>query len=183
MKSNFFKQIGAGVMIGLMSIWCFVARPASVSFTIRGTDTNLVLCPTAVGCTNSGNITAISCTATAAVAFTFALYDSPNRFLTNITGAWTNYTPTVQTNTTSYVDILNNTNTISYLYITNIATVMTNATSSSYSNAYQLLGVFSAPSSSTVYIPYTSPNIYSLGLFATNLSGGGNVTIQYNPYH
>lgn len=139
---------------------------ASASWSVAGTN-SIIQGP--------GNITQITLTATGAVMFV-KLLDMPTNTLTYVVGAYTNYTPTVYTNTATYTDILGNTVSNSYRYLTNIPTSVAQST-----NNYRTIGTFVVPANDTVTIPYVSANPFVFGVGYTNV-GGGSVTIQYAPY-
>ncbi len=170
-QMTFTKQIAAGMMIGLMVLWGFFAPAASVTVNAPGAQTNSLV-------TGPGQITQISITATAGIACVFYLYDAPALSLTNYTGQYTNYVPTVYTNISTYTDILGNTVSNSYYYITNVPTTVGSA--GKVTNTYRLIGVYAAPASSSIVIPFTTANPFIFGLMASNNVGGAAV-INYQP--
>lgn len=174
MKNKIFKQIMTGLMLTYLVCWSFIGSGATVAITPGTAATNSLVS------SNSGLITQISLTSTAGVAFVVSLYDAPALTLTYTNYAWTNYTLVERTNTTAYVDILNNTNTISYRYLTNVSTVMSNLNNTTWSNNFRLIGTFAAPAGTTVTIPYITANPFFRGLMATN-NVGGSLSVQYLP--
>lgn len=166
-----FKQIVSATLVALMLTWGIAGFSASVTIAPAGPTTNSIV-------TGPGLITQVSCTATAGVAVAWSLYDAPGLSLTNYTAQYTNYVPTVYTNITTYTDILGNTVSNSYYYITNIATTVGSA--GKVTNSYRLIGVFVAPASSTITIPYDTANPFIFGLMASN-SAGGTFTVNYQP--
>jgi hypothetical protein len=172
MKKNIsFKYIVSALMVGLVLTWGILSQGAVVTSTPPAAQTNSLV-------TGPGRITQISLTATAGVAFVVSLYDAPGLSLTNYSAQYTNYVPTVYTNVFTYTDILGNTVSNSYYYITNIASVVGSA--GYVTNTYRLIGTFAAPANTTVTVPYSTANPFIFGIFATN-NVGGSMQLNYQP--
>lgn len=164
---SILKVLAVAVMIGLTASFGFAG---TVTISPSGAATNSVLSATA------GQITSATFTAGGSAA-TIRLFDAPSTALTYSVGAYTNYTPTVYTNTTAnYTDILGNAVTNSYKYITNIATTVNAATPS-----FRTIGVYVIPANETVTINYDTVNPFTLGVLATN-NAACTITLQYQPW-
>jgi hypothetical protein len=174
MKPSFSKLFAAGLMLGLTVMFSFGAN-VNYNFPATSTSTNKNLL---VG---AGNITQITVSATSNAVATVFLFDSPSAFLTNMSAKYTNYVPTVYTNMATYTDILGNTVSNTYFYITNLASPQ--GGSNGFTNAYRRIATFVVPASSTIVVPYTTANPFIQGLLFTNDSAGpASISIDYQPW-
>jgi hypothetical protein len=164
-KLNLFKVTVVGLMIGLTAMMGF---SASVSISPSAAATNSLLAI-------PGQITRLTFTA-GGTAAAIRLQDAPSTTQTFVIGAYTNYAPSVYTNTATYTDILGNTVSNSYKYITNIATAVIQTT-----NNYRTVGVYAVPANETVTIAYDTANPFVFGLLATN-SVACTITVDYLPW-
>lgn len=138
----------------------------------------VTLSPAAAGTNNAvataGGITRLTFSGTAATV-KVALFDAPTNTMTYIIGAYTNYSSFVYTNSATHTDILGNTVTNAYKYLTNVPTAVIQTT-----NQYRQLGAFSVPSGETVTIQYENPSPFFQGILVTN-NGAISVTVDYLP--
>lgn len=173
MKNSYLKQIAAGVMIALTL--CMSAMAASITYSPSGAATNTVFSGTAntnrAGAISQIVIANASPTATVVVR----LIDAPATTLTytNAGGAWTNHVRSIISFTNVYTDILGNSVTNIYQTVTNTVSAALAAT-----NSYRTIGTWTVSSNSTVTIPYSTPNVFGLGILATN-NGAASITISY----
>jgi len=165
-KPNILKVLAVAVMIGLTASLGFAG---SVTISPSAAATNSVVA-------FPGQITSLTFTAGGSASI-IRLIDAPSTALTYTIGAYTNYTPTVYTNTAAnYTDILGNVVTNTYKYITNIATANIQTT-----NNYRTIGVYTIPANETVTVNYDAINPFVFGVLATN-NTACTITLQYQQW-
>jgi hypothetical protein len=162
---NWFKSLVVGVMIALTAT---VGFGAQVTLSPSAAATNSLL-------TVPGQITRLTLTAGGSAA-AVRIIDAPSTAQTYTIGAYTSYSPAVYTNTATYTDILGNTVSNSYRYITNLATSVSAST-----NNYRSVGVYAVPANETVTIAYDTANPFMFGLLVTN-NVALTITVDYLPW-
>jgi len=186
MKNSFIKSILA---LAVMLVLALPGRAAIATFAPAGTSTNVMI-------TGPGAITYLTLTSATNGATDIYLYDNAAIPITNIVAAYTNYTPTVYTNTTYYTNIMDMwvSNGVSFFganaYITNNYYYVTNLPVDPkgratlgllVTNTARLVGQWTIPAGTTVSVPFSSALQFTKGIVASN-DGPSSVTVNYIPY-
>lgn len=153
----------------VMLCWLLALLPAfgaSVTYNASAASTNNIVAL-------SGTITSIVLSGAGAASVKVQLFDAPTNTLTYVIGAYTNYTPTVVSQTNVFSTPLDTT-------VTNIQTIVTNvpATVAQSTNNFRVIGSYTVPTNEVVTINYDTPNSFFRGILVTN-SAAVTITVNY----
>lgn len=170
-----FKSVAAMVVLAYFTLASVFGSNLSFTGTVA-TNVNLFLSQSPAQATRAGGITLLTIANPNTSAVAVRLFDSPTTNISFVAAAYTNITRSVVSITNIYTDPLGASVTNIYNGVTNTQSTVAQATV-----GYRTIGFFNVSSNSTYSIPYSSPDIFNLGLTITN-NGGITISVDYLPF-